>query len=749
MKHFSPERIPRLSMSMFSRLSRPLSAFVAVALLATSALGVTDRKFTTSPTLASEVRVLVDMMSQLHYNRDAVRSSDYAEVISDYMGNLDGQRLFFLASDEEEFEKRFNTGLFWELKKLGNIDAAYEIFTRYEQRVEERANWVFNYLDTTTPDFTDHELYQYDRRDVPWPADQAAADALWHERIEYELIGEILNDKTPEEAKEKVRKRYQRMLKNVAEIEGDELGELYLSTISRLYDPHSSYFSADTYEDFGIQMKLELVGIGALLSMEDDYCVIKEIVPGGPVDLGNHLQPNDRILAVGQGEEESVEIIGMKLRKIVKMIRGEKGTKVHLTIQPADGDDAARREVVITRDVVKLNSARAHAAIFQVPDENGIEVPIGVITLPSFYAAEDDGDPETADSIASRDVAELIDQLKTAGIEGMVLDLRRNGGGFLSEAINVTGLFMKQGPVVQVKDYAGRIQVDNDEDPAIAYEGPLAVLVDRFSASASEIVAGALQNYGRAIIVGDSSTHGKGSVQTVLEMERYVSQHMRSPLKTGATKLTIQKYYLPNGNSTQLKGVVPDIVLPSVEEFLKIGERDLPHALVWDEIPTSHPEGHPLDPELLGRLHQNSDLRMLSLPEFDYLRESVDWFKARQEEKQISLNLETRLARKEADKAFREHMKETKEQLAEHDYSFEEFHLVPPPPPRIKAEPTTEEEKNNEVLSTDENESYAKMDIHLRETLRVINDAISLAKEPQEWASHRQPLTAITIDEQG
>ena len=735
-------------MILFSRFSRLVSALLLVGLLATATQAVTDRKFTTSPTLAKEVRVMVDLMSQLHYNRDAVRSSNYAEVISEYMGNLDGQRLFFLQSDEQEFENQFNSGLFWELKKLGNIDAAYAIFQRYEQRVEERANWVFNYLDSTEPNFTDQDRYQYDRRDIPWPANQATSDELWRTRIEYELIAELLNDKTPEEAKEKVRKRYQRMLKNVADIEGHELAELYLSTIARLYDPHSTYFSADTYEDFAIQMKLELVGIGALLSLEDDYCVIKEIVPGGPVDIGNHLQPNDRILAVAQGEGEPVEIIGMKLRKIVQLIRGEKGTDVHLTIQPADGDDSERREVIITRDVVKLNSARAHAAVFQVPDENGVEVPIGVISLPSFYAAEDDGDPETADSIASRDVAKLIDQLKAAGIKGMVLDLRRNGGGYLSEAINVTGLFIEQGPVVQVKDYAGQIQVDNDEDPAIAYDGPLAVLVDRFSASASEIVAGALQNYGRAVVVGDSSTHGKGSVQTVVEMKRYVPQFTRSPLKTGAAKLTIQKYYLPNGNSTQLKGVIPDIILPSIGDYLKIGERDLPHALVWDEIPTSNPEGSPLDPHLLSLLRNTSDQRQENLPEFNYLRESVDWFKTRQEEKLISLNLEERLARKEQDKTFRDRMKETKNQLAEHDYPFKEFRLVPKPPARIKAEPTTEEEKNSEVLSTDDNDSYAKVDIHLREALRVINDAISLAKSQKEWVSNRQPLTAIG-DEQG
>lgn len=734
-------------MTLFSRLQRSISAALFIGLLTTSVFAITDRNFTTSPTLSTEVRVMMEMMTRLHYNRDAVRSNDYAEVIPDYMGVLDGRKIFFRSSDKEEFEKKYNSGLYWELYKLGNIDAAYDIFTRYEQRVEDRINWIFDQLDTEENDFVSNDLYQIDRSESEWPADDAAADELWRKRLKYELIAELLNDKTIEEATEKVRKRYERMLKNIADIEGHELAELYLSTIARLYDPHSTYFSADTFEDFGIQMKLQLVGIGALLSLEDDYCVVKELVPGGPVDLGKHLQPNDRIIAVGQGEEEPVEIIGMKLRKIVEMIRGEKGTKVHLTVQPADAaDSSTRREVIITRDVVKLNSARAHAAIFQVPNKDGIEVPIGVISLPSFYAAYDDDNTDSEKAVASEDVAKLIDQLKEAGIEGMVLDLRRNGGGFLSEAINVTGLFIEKGPVVQVKNYAGQIQVDQDTSNSLAYDGPLAVLVNRFSASASEIVAGALQNYGRAIVVGDSSTHGKGSVQTVVEMKNYVPQLARSPLKTGAAKLTIQKYYLPNGNSTQLQGVIPDIVLPSIDDYLDIGESDLPHALAWDEIPSAFFTGKPLDEDLVTKLRTASTQRQESLEEFGYLRENVEWFKNRQEQKVISLNLEQRRGQKEKDTARRNLMKEAKEALAAHDYPYVDYRLVPAPPPRIKAEPTTDEEKDHELLSTDNSESYSKVDIHLRESLRVVNDAISLAKSSQEWASHREPLTAIAND---
>ena len=492
-------------------------------------------------------------------------------------------------------------------------------------------------------------------------------------------------------------------------------------------------------------MKLELVGIGAMLGLEDDYCVVREIVPGGPADLSKQLKPNDKIISVSQDSGEPTEIIGMKLRKIVDMIRGEKGTNVHLLVQPGDAlDPATRKEIVITRDVVKLNSARAHAGIFQVPGKDCTTVPIGVIALPSFYGPADYGDTDAEKSSASNDVATLIDQLKEAGESCLVLDLRRNGGGFLSEAIDLTGLFIKQGPVVQVKNYAGEIQVDADESNKIAYDGPLAVLVDRFSASASEIVTGALQNYGRAIVVGDSSTHGKGSVQTILEMKNFVPQLARSPLKTGATKLTIQKYYLPNGNSTKLKGVVPDIVLPSREDYLPIGESDLPHALVWDEVPTTFFEGKPLNADLVGFLKTASLLRQEELPEFAYLRKGVNWFKERQQEKLVSLNLDRRREQQTEDKAFLKELKQEKKQLADLDFPYQEFRLGPPPPPPIKAEPKADDldDEDEDLADADENAAFSKVDVHLKECLRVVGDAIALAQNKQYWVSNRPPLTA-------
>lgn len=732
------------AISFLPRLKRLGFAVLLTSALA-SATWAADRKFVTSETLSSEARTLVNLLEEAHYNRDAVHRSDYEQVIPSYMSDLDGQRLFFLQTDKQAFDDRYAKNIYWNVRDLGNIDAAYDIFNVYENRAIARINWIFAELKKDI-DLTGTDAYRVDRTKSEWPASTAAADTLWRQRLKFEVVAELLNKKTMEQAKEVVRKRYERMLKNIADIDGSDLSELYLSNIARLYDPHSTYFSADTFQDFSIQMNLQLIGIGAMLGIEDDYCYVKEIVPGSPADLNKQLKLNDKIVAVAQDDAEPVEIIGMKLRKIVDMIRGKKGTKVRLIVEPADATDSSQRKtVVITRDVVKLNSARAHAAVFQVPGPNGVAEPLGVISLPSFYGPGDSGDDEADKTTATKDVAKLIDELKAAGIKGLVLDLRHNGGGFLSEAVGIAGLFIHAGPVVQVKNYAGEIQVDSNTDTSVAYSGPLAVLVDRFSASASEIVTGALQNYGRAIVVGDTSTHGKGSVQTIVEMKSILQGLARTNAKTGAAKFTIQKYYLPNGSSTQLKGVVPDIILPSIDDFLPIGEGSLPHALVWDEIPSSFFDGAPLDAKVLKPLREASMARQNSLEEFTYLRKNIDWFKMRQNQKLVSVNLKMREQQKQEDDAFKKQMDTEKDRLAKNDYPYKEFRLGPPPPPKPKpvkkpgAASSTDDDEDD--LAGDDTETYSKVDVHLRETLRVLTDAIALGKNQQYWASNHAPIT--------
>ncbi len=711
-----------------------------------------ERNFETSRTMATEVSTMVELLEQYNFNHEAVNSEPKSligkDLIHDYMADLDGQHMFFLATDQEAFTRRYANALYYNLRTLGRLDAAFDIYVQYEKRVQSRVDWIFAELNRDF-DFTTHEVYPADRSKASWPATEEEANDLWRRRLKFELLQSMLNKKTVAEAKKEVHHRYERMLKNISDIETDDVAEMFLTSLANLYDPHSCYFSPETYEDFGIQMRLSLMGIGAVLGLEDDQCVIKEIMPGGPADLSKQLHPNDKIIAVTPDQGESVDIIGMKLRKIVDLIRGPKGTKVGLTIIPASSTDGSvRKQITITRDVVKLNSARARAAIYSVPGPDGNVVPLGVITLPSFYGlGGDDGDSgDEAHASATADVAELIGKLKAAGIQGLVLDLRNNGGGLLSEAINLTGLFIHRGPVVQVKSFNGDIEVDDDDDANICYTGPLAVLVSRFSASASEIVAGALQNYGRAIIIGDKSTHGKGTVQTVVEMKSINRLLALLPVKTGAAKLTVQKFYLPDGDSTQDKGVTPDIVLPSVDEYMPIGESDLPHALVWDEIPAAKFQGHPLEPKILRPLREASEYRQEHLPEFAYLRKGIAWFKTHQAIKEVSLNLTEREQQRAAEDAFKKTMDAEKVQLEKDDFPYKEYTVVPPPPKPQVAENKTDDTDgvDDDLLGTDEDPGITKMDIPLRESLRVLSDALGLSKNPQYWADGAPPLSIQT-----
>jgi carboxyl-terminal processing protease len=803
------------------RLSR--LGIIALTVVLSASLGFADgdHKFKSNPTLQTEAATMIKLFELYHFSRTTVHSSDYAEVVPDYMQALDGQHLFFLGVDKTYYTTKYNGAtVYSKVAYNGDIDPAYEIFETYQKRVKERITWIYGVLKTPM-DLKSNDTYAPDRTKAEWPATAPDSDDLWRRRLKYELIAELLSQKdekadnkeialsnkdttkaldktkvvqtlkdadkkevtsaasvvqvtinqtmgtdivskkdeaktndaktdvakvstpklTPQEqAIETVRKRYERMLKNLDDIESGDLAELYLTSIASLYDPHSNYFSADSYDEFSISMKLQLFGIGAMLRLKDDYCTIEELVPGGPADLGHQLKPGDKIIAVAQDGKPSVDIIGMKLRKIVDMIRGAKGTKVHLMIEPGSATaSSGKKEVVIVRDVVKIDSARAHGALFQVPDKTGKIVPLGVITLPEFYGPADDASSHGDITSASKDTAKLLKQLTDAGAQGIVLDLRHNGGGFLAEAINLAGLFIPSGPIVQVVDSSGEKQVDNSEQKTVAYSGPLAVLTDRFSASASEIVTGALQNYGRAIVIGDQSTHGKGTVQQVLDMKNLTKELHESKDKTGATKITIQKFYLPNGSSTQLNGVVPDIVLPSINQFMPIGESSLPHALIWDRTAAApNFKGHLLDQKIVDQLIMASRVRQSSLPEFSLLKKNVDWFKMRQNEKLVRLSIDERKQEKDADDKFTKAIKKERDSLAKADYTHKEFWVAPPPPKKIKVK---SDDPEDDLNSEDEDQSYPKMDIYLRETFRILDDAIGMKRDPSLWVSNHPPLT--------
>ncbi len=728
---------------MIHRLPR---TFLGLLLLVSVALAAPDHTYSTTPLMSNETRTLLQMLEYFHYNKDAVNNTDYQQLVTEYMGDLDPQHLFFTAADETTLRAQYGPRLNTDLAYLGNIDAAFTIFRLYEQRVQSRINWLFAQLDHDI-DFKSRDTYLPDRSKSPWPADVAAADTLWTARLKYLLLPSLLDGKSLKEAKSITRKRHERILKNISDIEPYEIQETFLSSLTKMYDPHSSYFSKETLDDFSIQMRLSLVGIGAVLGLDDDgYCVVREVKAGSPADLSGQIKVNDKITTVQQTGSDPVDIVGMKLRHIVEMIRGHKGTKVILTLQTHDAVASASQTKTVTliRDVIHLDEARASAAIYDVPAGDGT-VPVGVITLNSFYGIADDG-ADTADtqSMASKDVAELLGKLKKENVQALVIDLRRNGGGSLPEAINLTGLFIGQGPVVQVRDYAGRIQVDSDTSNHLTYSGPLALLTSRFSASASEIFAGALQNYGRAIIVGDSMTHGKGTVQAVLDMKNYMPR--LSPVsteKSGAAKLTIQKYYLPNGSSTQNKGVVPDIALPSIDDYLPVGEASLPHALVWDEIRSAPFVGKPLDRAFVQPLAQASHERQQALEEFQYLQQSVNRFKEQVEHKTVSLNLEERQVQKKSDTEFKKKMDADFARLAKKDFAKREVKLdaviaaEKASPKSAAATPPAPEDGDTDALDS---ETAAKLDIHLRETLRVVIDAAKLAKDPQYWANGTAPL---------
>lgn len=723
---------------------RPLFHALCALVLLPSVFANTDRNFATNPLMQNEVRTLKQMLDYMHFNRNAVANTDYPKLITDYMALLDPQRLYFTSPDEQSLRRLYGPQLENDLAYRGNIDAAFRIFGLFEERVKNRVTWVHEQL-AKDIDLTTDETYTFDRSKAPWPANQQEADELWMRRLKAELINELLRDKSVDEAKAVMNRRFDRYLKNTSELQAPEIQERFLTALMRLYDPHSAYFSAPSLEDFNVDINLKLEGIGAVLSVnEEGVCNIVSVVPGGPADLTGKIKPNDQILAVQQAGSEAVDVVGMRLRQVVQLVRGVKGTQVTLTIVPAKATDKSKTELVtVTRDVIKINQARASASVYEVPDSDGKVSSVGVISLNSFYGGMNPGDTDASDTAtASRDVAELIAKLKQENIAALVIDLRRNGGGLLSEAINLTGLFIDQGPVVQVRDSMGRVALGRDNNRSILYDGPLAVLTSRFSASASEIFAGALQNYGRAVVIGDSSTYGKGTVQSIYEMQNYMPRMSSDYGKPGAAKLTIQKYYLPNGSSTQKRGVVPDIALPSIDDFLEIGEAREPNALVWDEINSTPFEGKPLNQAFVAPLLSASQQRQQSLDEFALLKRNIDWFRIKTEQKTVSLNLEQRRSEKTTNEAQSKEFEAAYAAMAKTDFPKREIKLdavlAEKEPPAPEPDPAAAEGDTDAADPA----TAAKFDVHLRETLRVVSDAVRLSDDPV-WAKRSSTPTFV------
>ncbi len=587
-------------------------------------------------------------LSEGHYTQHPLDDEISRTFFTNYLSSLDYSRLIFTQADVDEFAARYGDRLD-DLTRAADASPAYEIFHRYLERLKERTDYAQQLLSGTL-DFTKDERFNPQRDKMPWPPDRPQAEELWRKRVKFDVLqGRLGDDKDKrEDVAGKLAKRYSRLYKTMQDYDDEEILSVYLTALSHAYDPHSDYMSPSEARQFEISnVKLSLTGIGALLEWDDGYTRIKSLVPGGPAARSKQLKPKDRIVAVAQGDEEPVDVVEMRLNKVVELIRGPKRTEVRLTVVPADSDDGGRKIIRLVRDEIPLTEQYAKADIVELPGPDGKTTRLGIVNLPQFYEN------------CARDVEKLIDRLHEENIEGLVLDLRHNGGGILEEAIRLTGLFIREGPVVQAKNHIDGTRVLSDDDPKVAWEGPLVVAVGHLSASASEIVAAALQDYSRALIVGDSSTHGKGTVQQLISLGPAFNWRN---LNAGKLKFTISKFYRIAGGTTQKYGVTPDIALPSILDYMELGESYLPNCLPADR--TSPAEFAKLDcvQPYLPALREHSANRVASSREFGYILEDIGEIKKRKADPTISLNEETRIAERDRRKAKEEaRAKERKE----------------------------------------------------------------------------------------
>src|SRR6266516_1082851 len=623
------------------------------AILLTATIAAPPAIATSKETIAMSVGRLLE---EGHYTRLKLNGEVSKKVLQTYLELLDYSHLFFTQKDVDEINAKYGDSIAEDVL-LGTLKPAYEIYDLYAKRIDESVAKIKELLKQPL-DFKTDGTIELSRQKSPWPKDEAEADQLWHGRITNELLQENLSEHPIEPAPQLVARRYDRLARNVHEQDKDEQVKLFLDALAQTYDPHSEYLSKADMKNFSINMGLSLVGIGAMLRSEDGYAKIESLVPGGPAQVDGRLKVGDRITAVAQAQNEFVDVREMRLDKVVEMIRGKKGTHVRLLVIPADATDPSRRKnVELVRDEIKLKDQEARADIIIRKDENGNNIKLGWLPLPSLYADMDKHQKST-----TRDVVALLKPLKKENIAGLVVDLRRNGGGSLEEALSLTGLFLKSGPIVQTKDYNGSIRISPDP-VSMAYSGPLVVLTSRQSASASEIFATELQDYGRAVVIGDKNTFGKGTVQTILPIGRFASLLGSRTDEDGALKLTIQKFYRVAGGSTQLHGVASDIVLPSLSDLPEFGEGALKNALPYDEVSkakyTKWSETHSL---FIDQLRRRSEERVKSDPEFHYVMEDMDRLRHKIDENRISLNEDLR--KKElADDKLRKEMR-SKERLA-------------------------------------------------------------------------------------
>ena len=594
-------------------------------------------------------RMVTRFVERAHYSKINVDDELSAVILNNYINALDVNKYYFRDSDITYFS-RYEDSLD-DVLRSGNFNPIFDIFRLYRLRAQQNLEYAISLLDEPI-DFTSDEEFVFNRKDLPWLTSPGEMRDLWRQRVTNDALSLVLADKEWEDTVDVLTKRYSRVLKRINKLDSDDVVETFLNSFARTLDPHSSYLSPRQSEEYKIQMSLSYQGIGASLQLEDELVAVLNIIPGGPASIDGRLAPNDRITAVGQGQdEEMVDVVGWSLDDVVQLIRGPSGTTVRLQILPADAVPGAEHNMLeLVRDKIKLEEQAASSKKIEI-ERNGQPGTVGVINVPSFYQDYDARSKGEKDYVSTtRDVKRLIEELQEDGIVGLVIDLRGNGGGHLSEATALTGLFIAEGPVVQLKDTTGRIEVLDDPEPTAVYNGPLVVLVDRFSASASEIFAAAIQDYQRGVVIGQR-TFGKGTVQNLYILDQYARRVPDPGL--GQLTLTIGKYYRVTGGSTQHRGVLPDIDLPSVIDTEKTGESSRERALPWDQIKATGFSAHqPLDSEI-AFLTQSYNSRIQENPDIAYLRSDIAAVDEIRTQKSISLNKEKRLAERETQRLAR------------------------------------------------------------------------------------------------
>jgi carboxyl-terminal processing protease len=636
---------------MFKTLRRPLGwlALTGLSVLVLAAAGVALR----APASAASVlppgslapsddqraiaRKIGRILEETHYSGAAIDDAFSAQVFQRYLEFLDPEHSYFLASDVQEFSVYRDK--FDDMIHTGDVDPGYLVFDRFKQRNRERMQYAVGLL-KSQPDWNTTASYDFDREHAAWPASQADLDQLWKKRVTNDVVSLILAGKTWPQAADILRKRYETVIQRVDQIKSEDVFEDLMNAYARTYDPHTSYFSPLNSEEYRIQMSLNYEGIGASLQLIDTYVTVMNVIPGGPAAAAGSLKPSDRITGVGQGPTGPItDVVGWRLDDVVQLIRGKAGTNVRLQVLPSGAAPGSKERVLqFVRNKVTLKTQEAHSDLKTVTD-HGRTYKIGVITVPSFYediAAENRGDPSYRST--TRDVLRLLEKLENQHIDGLVLDLRDNGGGYLPEATALTGLFIPHGPVVQLRDRGGHIEHLDDPEQGPAYTGPLSVLVNRFSASASEIFAGAIQDYHRGVIVGQN-TFGKGTVQNLVPLDRWSDQPV-----DGQLTVTIGKFYRVTGESTQHRGVVPDVTLPSPIDPKEVGEADQPASLPWDRItgvPFRTSTGLSAVPSI-AQLQADETARTRTDANYQWLVADIDSINAMRERHTVSLNLTER-----------------------------------------------------------------------------------------------------------